>query len=179
MWQYPTDASSLLMELSVALPNLATLQWRESAIGQAKQRTPTRRIFSAFIANHLKRPGLAREAPESLAGSGLRLLQAKQCSFKSVAALPASLQMCSLSGGDGQVWDIPLRKRLHLLLAPCVALRELYILHFILCGGASLDLPLVATSSPALRVLVLHISVIFGPEVSPVPVPQHAMTMQN
>ena len=150
----PPDASSLLMDLSAALPNLATLQWRESELFSL-QRKPTRHIFSAFNANPYRRPGLARTVTaETLAGSGLRLLQTEACSFSN-AALPATLQVLSLRN-TGRACQ-PLRERLDLLLAPCAALRELYVQQLDISDAACLDLPVIATSCPALRVLVLHV----------------------
>ncbi len=140
--------SSVLMELSAALPNLAMLHWRDA---KARRRTSTRHIFSAFNANPFHRPGLpSTQAAETLAGPGLRVLQAEQCSFAAASALPASLQVFSSS-------SLTLNGRLDLLLAPCAALRELYIHLWALEGAALVDLPLIAASCPALRVLVLHI----------------------
>ena len=160
----PPDASSLLMELSAALPNLATLHWRESELFSL-QRTPTRYIFSAFTASPYRRPGLARTvAAETLAGSGLRLLQTEACSFSN-AALPATLQVLSLRN-TGRACQ-PLRERLDLLLAPCAALRELYVQQLDISDAACLDLPLIAALCPALRVLVLHVRTQDCQEVSP------------
>ena len=160
----PPDASSLLMELSSALPNLATLHWRESELFSL-QRRPTRHIFSAFTANPYRRPGLARiVASETLAGSGLRLLQTEACSFSN-AALPTTLQVLSLRN-TGRACQ-PLRERLDLLLAPCTALRELYIQQLDISDAACLDLPLIAALCPALSVLVLHVQTQNCKEVSP------------
>ena len=144
------DASSLLMDLSAALPNLAALQWRNGYYVQ--QAEHARHTFAAFIA----KPSLGMEAAETLVGPGLRLLQAEQCSFASVAALPASLQVFLLQNmaRRGRLHH-PLNAKLDKLLAPCApALRELYIVQ--VCTAASLDVPKLAACCPALRVLVLH-----------------------
>ena len=138
------DASSLLMDFAAALPKLATLQWRDLAAAHAEQRA--RHMSPAFI---------VRAAAESPAGSGLRVLQAEQCSFDAVHALPASLQVLSLRMGTTNVR--PLREGLGLLLAPCAALRELYVLQYARCRAASVDLPSIAAACPVLRVLVLHV----------------------
>ena len=162
----PQDASSLLMDFSAALPNLTALQWLEAA----PRRMGTRHTFSAFVSV----PYMDMKATESLAGPGLRLLQAEQCRFEDVPALPASLQMCSLRS-----WELdcpyPL-DRLHLLLAPCAALRELYILRVTLSGAALLDLPSIAATCPALQVLVLHV-LMEDQRVSPCPA--SCTTMQS
>lgn len=101
------DMSSLLMDFSAALPNLAALQWRETWGDQR-----TRHISPDFTAK------MAAESP-----AGLRLLQAEQCSFSSIRALPASLQVLSL-WNDLKAYK-HLRERLDLLLAPCASLHEL------------------------------------------------------
>ena len=136
------DASSLLMEFSSALPNLATLQWEEKAPfyldGNTWQCSP------AFG---------ARKAAKSPNGAGLRLLHAEKCTFEAVSQLPASLQTLPLC--NRQDYCYPLLERLHKLLAPCAALCELYILHT--ANHKVLDLPAVAAACPALRVLVLHV----------------------
>ena len=100
---------------------------------------------------------VARTAAESPAGSGLRLLQAEQCSFDTVSTLPASLHVLSICNRLG--FSQLLRDRLHLLLAPCAALRELYLLGATPCTAATLDLPLIAAACPALRVLVVSVSI--------------------
>ena len=142
--------SSFLMDLSAALPNLAMLHWRDA---KARRRTSTRHIFSAFNANPFDRPGLPKtQAAETLAGPRLRVLQAEECSFAAASALPASLQVLSIMNGY-----FSHVKRLELMLAPCAALRELYLRQFCNCDADALDLPLIATSCPRLRVLVVHV----------------------
>ena len=136
------------MDFSTALPKLATVQWREGPpIGQQTEW-------------HLDWEGwefsptlVARQAAESPAG--LRLLQTEKCSFRSVAGLPASLQILSLWKrlSDRHL----LQARLDLLLAPCAALRELYLLH--MYTSAVLDVPAIAAACPELRVLVLRVVV--------------------
>ena len=144
------DASSLLMELAAAMPHLTVLQWRDRGQPRCKN---TRHIFDAF----LDRPWMDRKAEKSLAGPGLRLLQAEECSFGNVPALPASLQICSLQNWYWQ--PDRLFQGLHRLLAPCASLRELYILPLSTLGDtAALDLPSIAATCPMLQVLVLHVS---------------------
>ena len=158
----PLDAGSLLMEFSAALPKLTVLHWREAALGDDNQRVTlaTRWTFEAFM----DKPWMGKKAAEPLAGPGLRLLQAEQCNFETVDALPSSLQICSLRHWGRE--HPPLRGRFDLLLAPCAALRELHILQCTLGKGASVDLPVVAASCPALRVLVLHVFMECAPGVS-------------
>ena len=64
---YPPDASSLLMDLAAALPNLAAMQWRELPHKFRNQRS-----------QHLSPALVASKADESAAGSGLRLLHAEK-----------------------------------------------------------------------------------------------------
>ena len=150
------------MKFSAALPKLTALHWREARRRGDNQRVTlaTRWTFDAFM----DKPWMGRKAAEPLAGPGLRLLQAEQCSFEAVPTLPASLQICSLRHWGRE--HPPLRGRFDLLLAPCAALRELHILQCTLSDDASVDLPAIAASCPALRVLVLHVSMERGPGVS-------------
>ena len=150
------------MDLCAALPNLATLLWRQSTFTPAQPRT--QHMFSDFIGS---------KAAERLPGSGLRLLEAEHCSFTWVPNLPASLQLLSLknlgrghSVRNGQREFHPINKYVSCLLHHCVALRELYLLHC-KCELANPDLPSIAASCPVLRVLVLHVVAENGQEVSP------------
>ena len=136
------------MSFPAALPNLTALQWLEAEEASRKYDWYSVEAFA-------DRPWTGMQSAQSLAGQGLRLLQAKQCSFAAVPALPASLQTYSLRNWDRKAPG--LLERLHLLLAPCAALRELRISFYNLFRAASLDLPSVAATCPALRVLVLHV----------------------
>lgn len=149
----PADASSLIMDLVAALPNLATLHWEEEPSTKSQPRH--KQAFPVYT---------GEKAAESLAGSRLRLMQAEHCTFDAVAALPASLRIFSLWNGMGHHHKN--YNRLDMLLAPCTALRELYILQCTLCRPASLDLSLIAACCPALRVVVLHVLREVGQEVS-------------
>ena len=147
------EASGLLMELRAALPELAVLQWRE--LIPARCTPHTRHMSSALTA------GIAAESP---AGCGLRLLQAEQCSFASVPALPASLQVFWLCNGLSVRHPQP--ESLNKLLAPCAALRELYILQYRSFKPVPLNLSVLTTACPALQVLVLHYDTCYD-EVKP------------
>ena len=146
------DVSNLLEGICAALPKLATLQWRDMNVNMQRDRG---HIWPAFV---------ARTAAESPAGSGLRLLQTEQCTYDAVSTLPASLHVLSIcnrpDAQEGLPGIRPLRDRLHLLLAPCAALRELYLLQATPCRAATLDLPLLAAACPALRVLVVYVSIL-------------------
>ena len=76
------------------------------------------------------------------------------------AGLPADLLAAELAGLSLEY--------LHELLAPCAALRELYILNFTQYDGTFLDLPSIAAICPVLQVLVLYVDTeVEGPGVSP------------
>ena len=161
----PPDGGELLMHLSAALPNLSTLLWRQSAHTPALPRT--QHIFSDFIGS---------KPAERLPGCGMRVLQAEHCSFDCVPELPASLQILSLKNlgrghslREGKREYHSLFKKVSCLLQRCADLRELYILHTaIQCEPGYLDLPRLADFCPALRVLVLHVFMHGGQEVSPI-----------
>ena len=139
------DASLLLVDLIDALPNLATLHWEESApVYASGYEWECTHAFSA-----------RKESPESPAGSGLRLLHAEKCTFEGFPELPASLQTLSLCNRLSGCYPLP--ERLDLLLAPCAALSELYIL--LMHKSEQLDLPAIAAACPGLRVLVLSVLV--------------------
>ena len=85
-------------------------------------------------------------------------MQLQQCGAAGHAAGPVDTehrQVLSIRN-TGRACQ-PLRERLDLLLAPCAALRELYVQQLDISDAACLDLPVIATSCPALRVLVLHV----------------------
>ena len=138
------DASLLLVDLIDALPNLATLQWEESAP-----------VYASDYEWECTHAFARKESLESPAGSGLRLLHAEYCTFEGFPELPASLQILSLCNRLSGSYPLP--ERLDLLLAPCAALCELYIL--LMHKAAQLDLPAIAAACPALRVLVLSVLV--------------------
>ena len=146
------DASDFLMDIAAALPKLATLQWEERPPVNAD---PDKWQFSPAFS--------ARKADGSPAGAGLRLLHAEKCMLESVSGLPASLQVLSMCNRVGDCF--PLREGLDQLLAPCAALRELYLVHTYTLEP--LDLPAIAAACPKLRVLVLHIIIPIGHAVSP------------
>ena len=108
------------------------------------------------------------------------MLQTEHCSLASTAALPASLQVLSLR--DDPI-GYTVHTRLELLLAPCRALRELYLLECNVSNVGLLNLPAVAACCSALRVLGLQLYVqypeqILHGEVSPCFAQQHALTRQ-
>lgn len=168
----PPDGSHLLMHFSAALPKLTTLLWRRPPLSCAH----TQRHFLAEFAGS--------RAAERLPGTGLRILHAEHCAFEwdpylrapepegFQQLLPASLQILSLynlgrghtaqqnaHGGWEDVFQSYARKGPNWPLQSCAALRELYILQTKVEPQSAqnfLDLPRIATSCPALRVLVLH-----------------------
>ena len=142
------DAGSLLMDISAALPSLATLQWEEES--------PVYADGTPYSDWQCSPASVASEAAESPAGAGLRLLHAEKCSFEAVSELPASLQRLSICNRLSH--HTFLHERLDLLLAPCAALRELSIV--LTYKIAPLDLPAIAAACPELRVLVLHYVII-------------------
>ena len=147
------------MSFSAELPNLTALQWLEAV--KSPRESP-----QYSVAAFADRPWIGLKSAESLAGPGLRLLQAKHCSFAAVPALPASLQICSLRGWNNE--GPGLLERLHQLLAPRAALRELHISFYSLFDdAASLALPSIAATCAALRFLVLHVITSHFQEVSP------------
>ena len=147
------DASRLLMKFPAELPNLTVLLWQEEAPSVAEKSV-----------RHLSAGFRARLAAETPAGSGLRLLHAEECSFEAVPPLSTSLQV--LSFRHGMETSGPSHTNVAALVAPSAALRELYILGVKLRASNVLSLPLVAAACPLLQVLVVHVCLETGQQVS-------------
>ncbi len=133
--------ATLLLALAAGLPRLVSLQWRAG--------------LQTLRPNHLTEELVAALAAAQDTG-GLRLLQADNCDFDCVRALPPSLEVLSLSNEA-----VGLRSELPHLLQRCGGLRELYLLN----SQESDDdnepyLAALGAACPQLRALVVHIPLI-------------------
>ena len=135
-----------MVQIAAELPDLATLQWRESG--------PCSRVSNwaaAFSDDFVT--AVAGESSCHSQAKGLRLLQINNSDLKDVQSLLPSLQYLALSNEH-----IPLHGDLLLLLQQrCSTLSELYLVN---CQMTGMHRPpclsKIGRACPRLRVLVLH-----------------------